>query len=922
MPQISVLLILLLLTSSRSAFSDAETVHLDTHSHADHDHSDEEVDPSFQEWLRCTEPGAENCAPCEEDDHQLASINSVIGVHCLPRPSERSVVFNPELSTELQRERDASICACYTAVPQRATANEYNIYASGITNQPGVTPRVPETNNLQIELNETTISERIQAGLSAASYRSSTDKAIELGTTYSVPPQIAALNSAAQGATGANNATKWMTSGGGILATAGEAVGAASSTLHSIMSIARTAAQRYEFRPQDFNGPEREGYCIPYRHFLASKQFPESPEFYREFQGPGGTYRPDEWNYLRLTEEFVRRRGNRGMEEVENDPSMKGLMAKLEFLHNNPVLKNIFLSPGQLEVKNQLFNIIKDIPAPSCRTAYDCSRDTAWMSRMRSFRDQVADFLTDNEPATTAAHEGFEISLLLSQKLAALRSERASLTSYRIHGMQAATDPSLWASFCRIRDGQAHPNLISAGELADHFGERNFFHPEEDAEYTKYNEYACQSRRRDGEGNELTFADFLRNTCSGTNASLTKCLPDNRTELVAEYLQSTNDMNNPDGNNVARSLFPVLQRGSGIAAVRSEDVTNFNRLSRDPVLAERNIRSNTLASTATQRSASVSGAELQSSNLTGPSAMGLPPAEQIVIPQTPPRAPEVVRTELTQGEEEARQIREQISSLRNVIQREPASSDGRPSDALRSLTERLASLERRLEAKEQENEQLRNEIASSNSEQVNAPQRRADSQVSGNSERSQNNSPQVSQAPQGGVSGGAANAPVMAGGNAALSPSIMNSRSPRGATTAGNAALLSKYGLRDSGSQAGITVATSSDGINYQELRTQSQNSIIPISVSPEEFDRIKNNNQEALSRYLDQVRAMPGEVVRLSLTAGENRSLELFVVKDGEQISLVQAEGVGRRIASDSPVEVAPARETTLEQLQSELAQ
>jgi hypothetical protein len=66
----------------------------------------------------------------------------------------------------------------------------------------------------------------------------------------------------------------------------------------------------------------------------------------------------------------------------------------------------------------------------------------------------------------------------------------------------------------------------------------------------------------------------------------------------------------------------------------------------------------------------------------------------------------------------------------------------------------------------------------------------------------------------------------------------------------------------------------------------------------------------------------MPGEVVRLTITAqGSESQMELFVLKNGDQISIVPSNA-SRAIASESaPVpEVVPQRDNTLEQLRQEL--
>jgi hypothetical protein len=234
-----------------------------------------------------------------------------------------------------------------------------------------------------------------------------------------------------------------------------------------------------------------------------------------------------------------------------------------------------------------------------------------------------------------------------------------------------------------------------------------------------------------------------------------------------------------------------------------------------------------------------------------------------------------------------------------------------------NVTKRLAQLENRLAEKEQEIQRLRNSSPSQD-DSSGTPSRTANQISSQGSSRSNGSAAAQAIVPPGGASAGVTSQPTMMGttGGSVFS-GISSPTLSRGTPTSnGNSALLAKYGVREVSEQGGITVASSSGAIDYQQLRSETENNILPLTVTSEEFNLISQNNQAALSRYLDQVKALPGEVVRINLSSGE-RTLEVFVLKSGDQVSFVQAPSVA---AQRSPASVVPDREFTLKNLQNEL--
>ncbi len=104
------------------------------------------------------------------------------------------------------------------------------------------------------------------------------------------------------------------------------------------MNTAIAAADSTDLSAALFNSSNLPAnYCVPYRNFLASKQFPTQAEFYADLRGTG-SFRAAEWNYSTLVDTFRTMKGNRGYEELFNEnPEAEKIYRRMEFLHNNPV---------------------------------------------------------------------------------------------------------------------------------------------------------------------------------------------------------------------------------------------------------------------------------------------------------------------------------------------------------------------------------------------------------------------------------------------------------------------------------------------------------------------------------------------------------------------------------------------------------
>jgi hypothetical protein len=415
--------------------------------------------------------------------------------------------------------------------------------------------------------------------------------------------------------------------------------------------------------------------------------------------------------------------------------------------------------------------------------------------------------------------------------------------------------------------------------------------------------------------------------------------------MLRDYLTSyPNETGDTGKTALLQSILPFMNGSVKIPVISSEDVSTFHRVTHDARLSRssanfsaseqftslssskaqvaevRNV--NTATRPLTEERPLVSGLNqnLPIQNLipVDPAAIAQPKAEQ------KPHSAETIRNKINQNEDESSGISSEIAALRRTLQKEREKNEkGVPSE-FASVNSRIASLERSLEQKRAETRELEARLArvtdnsrgtTSEEPTDSGPRKRtvASSQVA------------LPASVQNPISSAPISAPSMGSGatlggsNGGRSSSISPSRSSAPATS------LEKFGVQASSQQGVITVASPSSTIDYNQLRTQSGDNFLLLSVKPEEFNQIANNDQSVFSRYLDQLKSIPGEVVRVNVSVpGEDRSIELFVVKNGDQISLVPGQAVGRAIASEREEvpEKTVDREITLKDLRNELTQ
>jgi hypothetical protein len=877
------------------------------------------IQTSFSTWLTCYRaPGRPECNNCES--HENSSVTEITNValdRCLPARSDLPIAYASNLDESQRVMRDRDICSCY----RRGEAGPFGDFAFSLgSDREGRAHAWQERKNLrerQEQLQATVladqarqrlITERFQTSFSAASYGLNAEQAVTLGAKYSSTGKVTDQTS---------SHASYKTSVQSASAASAGAIGAMVGA-QAILDIAQNVAATRPIEENDFTSANllsRPGFCVPYRHFLASKQYPDDNDFFADLRRQDDFDWKD-FNYPILLNQFQREVGRKTIKEaLVNDREggkVRRMYQRIKFLYDNPVFKNIFQAPREYaRTKNDLINLLRSMPSPSRGTP----------ESMQEYRRKMSEFLM-RQDAIDASRLGAENSFGGHIQIAVASARQATLVSDVLRPQTDPVSASQWRAFCDEREAQERSktskDVAFVLDLENSIGRRNFENPELDEEYADMNNQVCTVART-GPSGQKTFQQFLTDICGARTDG--DCSIESRPNLVGRFLREF--PNSPEGKLKSfASLTSVLNGSAQMATVSSDNIRTYNRISSDPVLsrtgvsfretAVTNIRPQTTQSTITP----VSQTDLQAASNTifaQPQPIFVPQAEARAVAADVPAQ----KNPISQAETEAQGIRNEISSLREILRREPPETTPGSSQALMNVTKRLAQLENRLAEKEQEIQRLRNSSPSQD-DSSGTPSRTANQISSQGSSRSNGSAAAQAIVPPGGASAGVTSQPTMMGttGGSVFS-GISSPTLSRGTPTSnGNSALLAKYGVREVSEQGGITVASSSGAIDYQQLRSETENNILPLTVTSEEFNLISQNNQAALSRYLDQVKALPGEVVRINLSSGE-RTLEVFVLKSGDQVSFVQAPSVA---AQRSPASVVPDREFTLKNLQNEL--
>ncbi len=901
----------------------------------------------FQEWSACyLDPESRECQNCRQQNASLPeSVGPVardIQKSCLPTGPEKAIAFNDDLSPEQMLQRDLYICDCFRL--NRGSQIERDNYASGDASAAtkATLIRASEaalSRQFQAELSGRYSTERTQSAFSAMSYVNDNKDALKLSRLYArVNVSAQAVREKAANESSPLNATRAPAEA--------KTLGAAEK------AAADSYAEKANSESISFNATSMPpGICIPYRHFIAHKQFPDSTDFYQGLENLP-SFLPGDWNYEGILTTLHEPFNREGHERALEDPRVRSKYERAKFLHGNPVLKNIFLSNDDA-VKSRLFDLIKKMPRPDCSTGV-CMRNQQWTNAMDAYRREMAGFLAHPD-AIAANADGAAEAGRLNYQIAGEDARIRSQNALSVLDPSQLSDASAWKGFCEVRPqlNVSNIRLNTFRRIEEDFSRRDFNNPADDAEFKTLNEELCSESRVDPTNKNPTenFFTFLARECA--NASQPRCAIESRGVLVGEFLARTRPVNNPSDDAAAKLMLPFLTgRVSGPQTISQSDAVSFNSATNDTVSSSTPFRftSREYADLSPVPGTSISGAP-RSNSLTNSSRAPVPspntpasptqtqsnpnssssnqfPTDQVqaFVPSSALSSaaaqilpsPAELRSTLQESESETQEIRDEISSLREVIRKDPSEGGPRDSQAMTSLNQRLASLEKRLQERERENTELREQITSADVASRSVPTRSPAQAPVQNDQRVSGRQTTQVLANGGASSGGQSLGQLNAGGGSGIAGPASGktvSVSSRSAISSGNAALLSKYNVQSGSVQGALIVANPNSAIDYQALRSQSEGSVLPLVISAEEYSLLTKNDQSALNRYLDQVRAMPGSVVRINITS-DGQKLELFALKSGTEISIIPANAQGRSPAS----QLEKGREFTLDNLRNEL--
>ncbi len=865
---------------------------------------------SFERWVECTrgkinqQPSLpEYCSPCTVGLHpETIILTSDIRDVCLPIGEDANLVFSENLTPAQRQQRDDLICESYNegkCGPMGSMG--FSLGQNDWRSRDEVRQRISRLARSKADIGKSSAlrNERYLSAFSAIGYSQDSTEASEISGRYSSRSNLRADSQLDQ--------------------------------------AAREPLERSTLSGE--NLPQ--SYCIDYTQFMQTQQLPDSPEFLEDLSRMT-SFRADQWDYGTLFKKFNDITGH--IQDLDQafaaSPEAKMIYHRLRFLQRNPLIKGIFMANQANREKEELFRIIKQVPRISC-SGSACAQSESEIEGLRNYRMNMRNFLRDQD--------SIRVSVRGAQRLTDFQAERAverantqSVTievlnepGTDLSSQRYRRDPAEWTRYCDVRSNSRRSSLLD--ELETELGERLPLNPQQDEAYRTLNETSCAQERANSAGQTMVFSTFLQGKCEGT------CSPAKRTELFREFLRSYPQPTSGQDRPEIGFLF-LLGEDYKAPEMSQENYRNMNTISADAAVSRSPVTYNP-QSLSSESATRIMASTPASSPLATSSQTGRSPIEtQVPDMQSPLNsfsqtvvAPDAARltsseplgaTAASESIEEesdaAKALRDEISSLREVIAKDPQNGGPRTPQVVNDLTQRLAGLEKRLETlreTERENEELRNQIAES--EARNTPPRRVDPRPVARDNGRRLASAQ-SGAQSGDTSGSAISAPL-SGGNGQFVPSSVSGRTslPSGARpviSSSNRDKLSGYGIQSSSVPGGIVVADTSSTINYQELQNQSEGSSLSLPVELAEYNLIAANNTNALRPYVDRCRALAGEVCRFNISApGAPDTLEFYVVKNAaneNDISIIPSRSRDRGPASVSVI----TRENTLENLRYEL--
>ncbi len=712
--------------------------------------------------------------------------------------------------------------------------------------------------------------------------------------------------------------------------------------------------------------------CVSMRDFRSYRQFPEDTKFYEDLLNPQHqNFEARAWSFPRLKDQLsdlCRDNHILTLDEAKNDPRTGWVVRRLDFLNRNPLLKNLMSGSGR-DGKEELFNLVMNTFKPADRSctngggiAHGCQIQA--VKKAQSFRDGLLGIFRRPAVAQRVARESqielnksletlpqiitkthhiptaeelrvfdpMEIRTLAQRRDAQgasveVQSESDRLLRLRVSSMNQMC-PMIETS--NSLNGNYVVNELE-GQWADEIEDPVFDQGTQAFNNPGFEEFRNNICNRGSGDERISYERFVQENCMGgrtcenPKAMFIRRYPSgadiDQAMVFAEF-----SVNAPLVN-LGETAVTAVARTSGqsyndlVRNIDSDLQTTFsssdNSMSRTANLAP-------VPGTSSQAGSSSASVSAQTSSNPLLNPVTAPEVFQPVILPPPEVRAEVLRREVRDSDSQAQEIRNEISGLRDVM-RQSSDSQNPQDQNYQDLTTRFAALERKLAAAEKRKTDAETElrriesreispptVARENPDASSSPLRRGNTSgtTSGGGDASRSTSAQVT---SGSFSGGsdARN----------FAPTSLPSSSGLSGTRSGqvNGALLAKYGVPAGLAASGaIIVASTESPVDVDRLRGDSESSVLPLTITVDEFNRISSEGQGSiLAPYLDQVRAVPGEVVRLNISTSDNRSMELFVLKSDSGISIVQAPAsASRGIASENR-----PRAITLDGLRNELS-
>lgn len=509
------------------------------------------------------------------------------------------------------------------------------------------------------------------------------------------------------------------------------------------------------------------------------------------------------------------------------------------------------------------------------------------------------------------------------------------INTLRVRNNEAERDASVFARYCpKLRFSLQTNQWNVFRELEDRMSGIYPPTPVEDPDYLQANSSICLMPRT-GPGGQKTFGQYLDSVCPA-HRDLT-CPGSDQGFLVSEFLRAYPNANPSDAEFVTsfrpfingevkryevsskdQSVIlrnageaPSASRVSNIVSMgsRTDDFPPSVSSSLNDQMGRREIlpsnattlkeMKNSLASTSNS-AAATSATNNASANATGPSQF-VPVAmpDQVIVP--PVAETEKLRTKVRESDSEITKISDQISTLREDMTRSSqAPGFDQNSSQYRDLMERMNSLEASITREREQNSTLRRQLAQAEARSQTPSESTVNSGDSSRGSSAQNRAPASEPTPgtNSGVSSGAqagnqlsgqAQVPSASVPTAAFSPVTSFAQATRVSGGQLNTALLSKYNVQSINSQGSIIVADPNPSIDLQQLRSDSSEQVLRLTLSEADSSRFSQDEGQALASYMNQLRSSPGEVVRVLITLpGSSEPVERFVLKSQGRISIV----------------------------------